>query len=44
MLEAELRDSVFNLDLSSRDIGFLDHRSPSCEVIKQNSSIVSGFS
>ncbi|KAI8574003.1 hypothetical protein RHMOL_Rhmol01G0319900 [Rhododendron molle] len=40
MLEAELRESVCNLDLSSADIGFLDQRSPACDLIKQNSSIV----
>ncbi|KAG5566998.1 hypothetical protein RHGRI_002530 [Rhododendron griersonianum] len=39
-LEAELRESVCNLDLSSVDIGFLDQRSSACDLIKQNSSIV----
>ncbi|XP_058202630.1 cell division control protein 6 homolog B [Rhododendron vialii] len=40
MLEAELRESVCNLDLSSADIGFLDQRSQACDLIKQNSRIV----
>lgn len=41
MLEAELRESACILDLPSADIGFLDQRSPACDLMKQNSSIVS---
>ncbi|KAH7863452.1 hypothetical protein Vadar_017695 [Vaccinium darrowii] len=40
MLEAELRESVCNLDLSSAESGFHGHRTPDCDLIKQNGDIV----
>lgn len=40
MLEAELRESVCNLDLSSAESGFQGHRTPDCDLIKQNGDIV----
>lgn len=43
MLGAELMGSACNLDLSSAANGFHGHRSPDCNLIKQNGDIVSDF-